>query len=51
VTADRGWKRRFDDPIPLLGRQLVTLKDASDYITKLSKAVHEAAEWPQQSRR
>jgi hypothetical protein len=46
VTADRGWKRRFDDPIPLPdGRQLVTLKDAGDNITRLPKAVHEAAEW------
>jgi hypothetical protein len=27
VTADRGWKRPFDDPIPLSrGRQLVTLE-------------------------
>ena len=43
---DRGWKRRFDDPIPLpRGRQLVTLEDAGRYITKLPKAEHEAAEW------
>ena len=27
------------------GRQLVTLKDAGDYITKVPKAEHEAAEW------
>src|SRR5258706_1075870 len=28
-VADRGWKRRFDEPIPLpRGRQLVTLEDA-----------------------
>ena len=41
-----GWKRRFDDPIPLpRGRQLVTLADAGNYITKLPKAEHEAAEW------
>jgi hypothetical protein len=33
------WSRRFDDLIPLpRGRQLVTLKDAADYIMKLSKA-------------
>src|SRR6266480_8128086 len=44
-VADRGWKRRFDDPIPLpRGRQLVTLEDAGNYITKLPKAEHEAAE-------
>ncbi len=34
------------DPIPLQrGRQLVTLQDAGNYITKLPKAEHEAAEW------
>ena len=45
-VANRGWKRRFDDPIPLpRGRQLVTLEDAGNYITKLPKAEHEAAEW------
>ena len=46
LVANRGWKRSFEDPIPLLrGRQLVTLEDAGNYITKLPKAVHEAAEW------
>ncbi len=31
-----GWPRKFDEPIPLpKGRQLVTLKDAGTYITKL----------------
>jgi hypothetical protein len=45
-VADRGWKRRFDDPIPLpRGRELVTLEDAGNYITRLPKAEHEAAEW------
>ena len=44
--ADRGWKRRFDEPIPLpRGRQLVTLQDAGTCITKLPKADHEAQEW------
>jgi hypothetical protein len=44
--ADRGWKRRFHEPIPLpRGRQLVTLEDAGHYITKLPRAEHEAAEW------
>ena len=43
---DRGWKRAFDEPIPLpRGRELVTLKDAGTYITKLPKAEHEASEW------
>jgi hypothetical protein len=42
----KGWKRAFDDPIPLpRGRQLVTLADAGNYITKLPKTEHEAAEW------
>jgi len=46
MKPDKGWQRRFDDPIPLPGgRQLVTLQDAGDYITKLSKAEHETAEW------
>jgi hypothetical protein len=41
-----GWKRPFDDPIPLpRGRQLVTLQDAGTYITKLPKAEQKLAEW------
>lgn len=40
------WQRRFDEPIPLpRGRQLVTLRDAGTYITKLPKAEHIAPEW------
>jgi hypothetical protein len=46
LKPDKGWRRRFDEPIPLpRGRQLVTLEDAGRYITKLPKAEHEAAEW------
>jgi hypothetical protein len=46
LTAATGWKRAFDDPMPLpRGRQLVTLRDAGNYITKLPKAEHEAPEW------
>src|SRR2546430_13966442 len=46
LVANRGWKRPFEDPIPLLrGRQLVTLEDAGNYITKLPKAEHTTAEW------
>ncbi len=46
MKADRGWKRSFDDPIPLpRGRALVTLEDAGNYITKLPKAEHEVVEW------
>jgi hypothetical protein len=41
------WSVRFDDPIvlPKNGRELVTLKDAGNYITKLPKAEHDAPEW------
>jgi hypothetical protein len=46
VKAYRGWKRPFEDPIDLpRGRQLVTLADAGNYITKLPKAEHATAEW------
>ena len=41
-----GWKRPFDDPIDLSdGRSLVTLEDAGDYITRLSKAEQQLDEW------
>jgi hypothetical protein len=43
---EKGWSRPFDDPIPPpRGRQLVTLQDAGNYITKLPKAEHATAEW------
>jgi hypothetical protein len=51
VKANRGkigggWKTPFDDPIPLpRGRQLVTLKDAGNYIIKLPKAEQKLEEW------
>jgi hypothetical protein len=46
TRVGRGRKRRFDDAIPLpRGHRLVTLEDAGKYITKLSKAEHEAQEW------
>jgi hypothetical protein len=52
-VTESGWSRKFEEPIPLpprgkgarRGRQLVTLKDAGTYITKLPKAEHTAAEW------
>jgi hypothetical protein len=45
-VKQRGRKRRFDDPIRLLdGGRLVTLQDAGEYITKLPKSEHTAAEW------
>jgi|SRR5712664_778924 len=44
--SDKGWQRAFDDPIPLPdGRDLRTLRDAADYITKLPKAEHDTPEW------
>src|SRR6266404_5670657 len=46
ALSNRGWQRRFDDPIPLpRSRQLVTLEDAGQYITKLPKADHTTEEW------
>jgi len=42
----QGWKRPFDDPIPLpRGRQIVTLKEAANYIQKLPKAEQDLEEW------
>jgi hypothetical protein len=42
----KGWSREFDDPISLpRGRQLITLEDAGNYITKLPKAEHRVPEW------
>ena len=46
LMAATGWKRLFDDPISLPdGSQLVTLKDAADYIMKLPKAEQDLPEW------
>jgi hypothetical protein len=40
------WSSAFNDPIPLpRSRQLVTLKDAADYIMKLPKAEQDLEEW------
>jgi hypothetical protein len=40
------WSASFEDPIPLPdGRQLLTLRDAAGYITKLPEAEHSAPEW------
>lgn len=47
-----GWLRNFEEPIiiPPRGkrgkpRELVTLKDAGEYIAKLPKVEHTATEW------
>jgi hypothetical protein len=46
MKSPQGWKRPFDDPIPLpRGRALVTLKDAAEYIQKLPKAEQDLEEW------
>jgi hypothetical protein len=38
--------RKFDEPIPPPDdRQLITLKDAGDYITTLPEAEHTAPDW------
>jgi hypothetical protein len=45
-VTESGWSQKFDEPIPLpKGRQLVTLKDAGTYITKLPKTEHSVPEW------
>jgi hypothetical protein len=43
---DRGWQRKFEDPIPVLDdRKLVTLRDAADYITGLPKKESDLPDW------
>lgn len=40
------WFKRFTDPITLDdGRELLTLRDAADYIMTLPKAVSDLPEW------
>ena len=40
------WSTAFEDPIVLPdGRQLLTLKDAADYVTKLPKEQSDLAQW------
>ena len=44
--AEKGWLRKFEDPIPLPdGRMLVTLRDAATYITALPKKEAALPEW------
>src|ERR1700726_2210664 len=46
VISSRGWKCKFEDPIPLpRGSQLVTLEDAARYIQKLPKPEQQIEEW------
>jgi hypothetical protein len=47
VTAERGWKRAFDDPIHLPnGRKLLTLGDAGHCVAALPQATQQRPEWP-----
>jgi hypothetical protein len=40
------WSRAFDDPIVLPdGRELVTLRDAGEYVRALPKAKQKREEW------
>jgi hypothetical protein len=42
----RGWSRSFHDPIPLPdGGELVTLRDAGEFIAALPKTEHTTPEW------
>jgi len=44
--ADKGWQRKFEDPISLPnGLKLVTLHDAADYITSLPKQEAALPNW------
>ena len=44
--TDRGWKRAFEDPIPLPdGGELRTLLDAGRYVDALPRSMHEREEW------
>ena len=41
-----GWSRTFADPIILqVGRKLLTLRDAGEFITRLPKTKHGRPEW------
>jgi hypothetical protein len=45
-ASARGWQRAFDEPIALPdGQNLVTLRDAATYITKLPKRESASPEW------
>lgn len=46
MAADRGWRRKSEDPILLPdGRTLVTLRDAATFITALSRKEAALPEW------
>jgi hypothetical protein len=40
------WSTPFESPIPLPdGRELVTLRDAADYVRRLPKSEHDKPHW------
>lgn len=43
--ADKGWQRRFDDPITVDGSTLRTLRDAADYIIALPAKTSRQEHW------
>jgi hypothetical protein len=44
--ADPGWKRPFDEPIPLpRGRELATLRDSGEYIAAPPQSEQQQANW------
>jgi hypothetical protein len=46
MSSPRGWRRSFDDPIVRLGgRELVTLRDAGEYIAGLPEAEQRQQHW------
>jgi hypothetical protein len=46
MPTAKGWKREFDEPIPLPdGGELRTLLDAGHYVDKLRRNMHEREEW------
>lgn len=46
MAASKGWRRPFDDAVPLPGGgSLVTLEDAAQHIQRLPKAEAQRAHW------
>jgi hypothetical protein len=45
TISTTGWGRRFDEPIQAGKRELVTLRDAGEFIAALPKAQHHRPEW------
>jgi hypothetical protein len=46
MAPDKGWQRRFDDPVPLPhGGTHNNLREAGEYVAKLPKAKQDRPEW------